>query len=116
MESCFHALTRLRMEASLGRISESTSNAAASISFRQSFHQTRLIRGMYGAGLPTPRTCHVSSLGGKPFCSNDDVIRCPPLCLVLYNYVAMAPLPKICRDTQALLGLKCTVRRGAGNG
>jgi hypothetical protein len=44
------------------------------------------------------------------------VIRCPPLGLVRCNYVAVAPLPKIYRHAQALLGLKCTIRCDAGNG
>jgi len=58
------------------------------------------------AGTATSRARYVGSFGGEAFRRDDDVIRCPPLGLVRCNYVAMAPLPKICRNTQAVLGLK----------
>jgi len=70
---------------------------------------------MNDAGMSASGTCHIGSFSGEVLGCDHDVIRGPSLGLVRCNDVAVAPLPKICRNTQVLVGLKCAVRRDAGN-
>jgi hypothetical protein len=87
----------------------------ATISFRQTFGKARFVRGMYDAGAPPSRASYIGSLRGEPFGRHDDMIRSPSLGLVRCNDIAVAPLSKLCRNTNPLPGLKRAVRLNARN-